>query len=302
MNKIAVVVVTYNRLKLLKKCIYNLKNQRNVDIIVINNASTDETEKYIQSIKNEKIIYCNTGKNLGGAGGFSYGIKKAYELNYEYVLVMDDDTMIQGETIDELTRAINEVKDFSFLACKVLWKDNNLCLMNKPKVSNNILEYHKYISDGIIAVDSSSFVGCLINMKCVEKVGLPISEFFIWGDDVEFTTRLSKIAPGYLVSKSVVIHECANNDSINIYNEKNIERIKRYKYLYRNRFYNFRKKGILGILKYFAILFRDLVYIILKGKYKLMKIAIVLKGFILGIFFYPRIKMVSKNDNSKEKN
>ena len=76
MNKIAVVVVTYNRLKLLKKCIYNLKNQRNVDIIVINNASTDETEKYIQSIKNEKIIYCNTGKNLGGAGGFSYGIKK----------------------------------------------------------------------------------------------------------------------------------------------------------------------------------------------------------------------------------
>lgn len=54
MNKIAVVVVTYNRLKLLKKCIYNLKNQRNVDIIVINNASTDETEKYIQSIKNEK--------------------------------------------------------------------------------------------------------------------------------------------------------------------------------------------------------------------------------------------------------
>lgn len=292
LNKIAIIIVTYNRLEILKKCIEKIENQNIANVLVIDNASTDGTREYIKSKINYNIRYYNTGKNLGGAGGFSFGIKKAVELKYEYALVMDDDTMLQDNTLEELKKGIDKVKEFSFLACKVLWKDNNLCLMNKPKIAADILEYHRYLQDGIIEINSSSFVGCLINIKYVLTVGLPISEFFIWGDDVEYTTRLSKVAPGFLVSNATVIHECANNDSINIYNETNVDRVKRYKFLYRNRFYNMRKKGASGIIRYFLLLFRDILYTILKGKNKIMKIRIILKGFILGIFFFPKIEKV----------
>ena len=170
MNKIGIVIVTYNRINLLKKCIECAKKQRNVDILVIDNASTDGTDKLFYKKDDHCVSYYNTGKNLGGAGGFNFGIKKAVEKKYEYILVMDDDTILQDNTIAELRKVINSIDDFSFLACKVLWKDGNLCLMNRPKISNNVLNYHKYIDEGVICVDSSSFVGCLLNTKYIKNV------------------------------------------------------------------------------------------------------------------------------------
>lgn len=293
MNKIAIVIVTYNRLDLLKKCIDKAKTQFNTDLIIVNNASTDGTEKYLLGRgKKEEFYYFNTGANLGGAGGFAFGLKKAAELKYDYAFVMDDDTMVQNNTFEMLSMAIKKVNDFSFLACKVLWKDETLCLMNKPKISKDILKYYKYLPDGIIEVTSSSFVGCLINIKYVLEVGLPISDFFIWCDDVEYTTRLTKKAPGFLVSNATVIHECARNDYASIYRENDVNRIKRFKFLYRNRFYNMRKKGIAGLLRYFLLMGRDILYTFFNGSHKLLKIITIFKGFILGLFFYPKIEMV----------
>lgn len=96
-NKVAVVVVTYNRKKLLQKNIKALLAQtyKNIlDILVIDNASTDSTKESIQQyINNKDIIYINTGRNLGGAGGFNFGMRKAAELNYKYMWIMDDDTI-----------------------------------------------------------------------------------------------------------------------------------------------------------------------------------------------------------------
>ena len=91
MKKVVAVVVTYNRLNLLKKCIYALERQMyECEIIVIDNASTDDTAKWMQSYTKNKqnIQYFNTGTNLGGAGGFNYGIKMAVELGYEHVWMM----------------------------------------------------------------------------------------------------------------------------------------------------------------------------------------------------------------------
>ena len=75
MKKVAAIVVTYNRKKLLLENIKALLAQtyRNLDILIIDNCSTDGTKDAIQEyIKNKSIIYVNTGSNLGGDGGFQY--------------------------------------------------------------------------------------------------------------------------------------------------------------------------------------------------------------------------------------
>ena len=73
MNKIVALVVTYNRKQLLKENIEALLNQNNneFDILIVDNASTDGTEELVKSFENNRIIYENTGANLGGAGGFN---------------------------------------------------------------------------------------------------------------------------------------------------------------------------------------------------------------------------------------
>ena len=72
MNNVAAVVVTYNRRQLLNENLTCLLAQsRPVDIIVIDNASTDGTfESLGELIDSGRINYYNTGSNLGGAGGF----------------------------------------------------------------------------------------------------------------------------------------------------------------------------------------------------------------------------------------
>ena len=72
--KIATVVVTYNRLELLKDCIESLRNQtRKIDeIFVINNSSTDGTEEWLSRQNDLTTI---TQPNTGGAGGFYTGTK-----------------------------------------------------------------------------------------------------------------------------------------------------------------------------------------------------------------------------------
>ena len=78
--KIAAVVVTFNRKEYLVKNIEALLAQVNapMDILIIDNASTDGTEETIRHYMDAgQILYENTGENLGGAGGFNFGIRRA---------------------------------------------------------------------------------------------------------------------------------------------------------------------------------------------------------------------------------
>ena len=87
--KICAVVVTYNRLELLKLTIEKLlgQNRKLDEVIIINNASTDGTKEFLESL-GDKITYVSLEKNLGGAGGFSEGIRKAYENGHDYFWIM----------------------------------------------------------------------------------------------------------------------------------------------------------------------------------------------------------------------
>ena len=92
MNKVAAVVVTYNRIDLLKQCVEALLKQKYpCDILLANNNSTDGTEEWALELLNkfENIKYHNTGANLGGAGGFNYGMRWAVKAGDEVVWVMN---------------------------------------------------------------------------------------------------------------------------------------------------------------------------------------------------------------------
>ncbi|MEJ5168402.1 MAG: glycosyltransferase, partial [Arcobacteraceae bacterium] len=93
--KICTVVVTYNRYNLLKECLDALLNQTyKTDILLVDNASTDGTDNKIKEdgyLEHSNLIYRRLESNLGGAGGFHFGVKYALENNYDFVWLMDDD-------------------------------------------------------------------------------------------------------------------------------------------------------------------------------------------------------------------
>jgi len=109
-EKIAAVVVTYNRKELLKECLDALLAQTYpVDsIILIDNASIDGTPEFLKEqgyLKNPKIDYVRLPENTGGAGGFHEGVKRGYKKGYDWLWLMDDDAIAQKNTLEELMDA-----------------------------------------------------------------------------------------------------------------------------------------------------------------------------------------------------
>ena len=81
-RNVTAIVVTYNRLPLLKQCLSALRAQtvQGFTVLLVDNASTDGTADYIKTLAMPGLVCRNPGENLGGAGGFAYGIRAAAEL------------------------------------------------------------------------------------------------------------------------------------------------------------------------------------------------------------------------------
>lgn len=290
--KICAVVVTYNRVNLLKICLDQLISQtyKLDEIIVINNASTDGTEAYLDTMK-DKISVINMLENIGGAGGFNEGIKIAYNKGYDYIWVMDDDTIATDNALESMVNKFDLLKyeKVGYLCSNVLFKDEQPCIMNIPSVHPI---FNKYVSDGLIKLESTSFVSILLNRDVIKTEGLPIKDFFIWGDDLEYTRRISKVYSGYLVTSSRVYHYMNENKGIDIVREEG-DRIKRYIYQFRNRLFISRTRGLRYIIKDIAFVVKTIIRVLKNDNTnKIEKITIILKGSVRGIFFNPKIEYI----------
>lgn len=294
--RVAAVVVTYNRADLLRECINALKNQTytDFDIFIIDNNSTDNTLSVVNEFKLSNLIYFNTGRNIGGAGGFAFGMNKALVREYDYIWLMDDDTVAYPDTLQSLiNKAIALKSDFSFISSVSEWTDGTLCLMNRQNINNGLDDIHA-LKNHLLRVPYASFVSCFLNADVCNSAGLPYVEFFIYGDDLEYTKRVSQYAPGYLDIDSYVIHKMNKNAVASVVVcEK--ERIDRYVYGVRNntfiaRKYKYLRKNIITNIK-------EIVKVILRSKDKKFKrISVIIKGFFKGLFFNPEcIKEYSEN-------
>ena len=299
-KKIITIIVTYNRLSLLKECIDALvKSNYHTDILIVNNNSSDGTKEFLsiaQKLYPENRFYIyNLDTNLNGAGGYNYGMKKAIHLDYDYFWIMDDDCIVNANSLEELINADEKLLgNYGFLSSKVLWIDGNICKTNVQRIA--VARKIRDFKTEIVNVDYASFVSLFVKKIDVINVGLPIKEFIIWTDDLEWTRRLTydklykNSKPGYLCNNSIVTHKTKDNKGVSIVTDS-YDRIDRYKYIYRNDVYCFRREGLRG---YLYIWFRNLYHIIrvilFSKNDKLFKINTIINGYNEGLRFNPRIE------------
>lgn len=294
-EKVIAVVVTYNRKELLKECINALLKQdyNNCDILVVDNASTDGTKEYIYNeLKNNKVHYVNTGSNLGGAGGFNFGMREAYKIGCDYMWLMDDDCIVHQDSLKNLMKANERLKNrYGFLSSKVLWKDNSICKMNIQK--EKFAKWLKDFDKNYQSIAMASFVSLFVPTRIVEDMGLPIKEFFIWTDDWEYTRRISRKYKCYYISDSVVTHKSRLNEGASIASVDG-DRLNRFKYLYRNDVVLYRREGIKGWILFKIRIVIHKIRIIKSNKNdKKNRIKIINNAIKEGKKFYPKVEYVT---------
>ena len=297
-DRVAAVVVTYNRLPLLQKCIEKLEGQTEpCDILVVNNASTDGTAEWLaeQERENVRLHARNIGVNIGGAGGFNYGMRWAVETKYGLLWLMDDDCLPEPNALEKLLDADALLKgDYGWLSSVALWTDGTECKMNRQKLKKSFYDYSHLMKYGLVQAEQATFVSLFIKVETVKRVGLPIKEFFIWGDDIEYTRRIAvrEKLPCFAAGQSQVIHAMKDNNGSSIAVDEP-ERIDRYRFAYRNDAYTYRQEGLKGVCYYLAKCGLNFCRILYRAPNRRTKRVLVLcSSMVRGLFFRPEIEMI----------
>lgn len=198
---IGVVVVTFNRLNKLKEAMQSFSKQTVAPdyIVVVDNASTDQTPQYLKEWKNKKESYAKyvvtMDENMGGSGGFYTGLKFAQKLKSDWIWVSDDDAFPENNALEIAEKYLN--KDYSAICGMVI---------NNGKIDLDHRRHYKRERFRLVPISYSeemyyrenfevecfSYVGAIINKEKLKLAGLPRKEYFIWMDDTEHSLRLHR--------------------------------------------------------------------------------------------------------------
>lgn len=209
-QRVCAIVVTRDRADLLRRCLQALAGQTRLpeQVVVVDNASADRTREMVRE-EFPSVALVELERNLGGAGGFFHGMAWAHERGYDWLWLMDDDTFAQEDALEHLLAGAGRAPSGRplLLASTVLWKDGRLHPMNLglPRWRWPA-ELAQAAAHRLLLMRYVTFVSVAVHREAIDRFGLPLPHYFIWGDDVEFTARVLRDEPGFLVPDSRVYH------------------------------------------------------------------------------------------------
>jgi rhamnopyranosyl-N-acetylglucosaminyl-diphospho-decaprenol beta-1,3/1,4-galactofuranosyltransferase len=215
--RVVAVIVTWNRRDLLAESLSAVAGQtRPPDrVVVVDNASTDGTAELLAD-RFPMLEVVRSAQNLGGAGGFALGIRRALDVepvDGDAVWLLDDDTVPRATALEGLVSARSAYPGATpaVVASKVVWTDGRDHPMNTPRSRPGVsrAERRRAEATGCLPIRSASFVSVLVDADAVRERGLPLADYFLWNDDFEFTTRMIRGRVGLWCPGSVAVHKTA---------------------------------------------------------------------------------------------
>ena len=224
--KLTAVVVTYNRLSLLKRTVNCLLEQTCPldQIYIVNNGSTDGTKEWLDSQEQVTVIH---QANVGGSGGFYTGIQQAFQDGADWIWCMDDDVFPRPTCLELLLKESNRphtgiLAPRRLLDGKIYTNDFQEYDLTHPFASMYQQRLAKQIVDSPVEIKGTAFEGPFIHRDVVDAIGLPNKDLFIFCDDTDYCLRAVKAGfkiyyiPDALMDKQLFF----SNDSWAVRNQK----------------------------------------------------------------------------------
>ncbi len=299
--QVSALVVTYNRKDLLRACLDAIlaQTRRPDRIVVIDNGSVDGTEAFLRDhgyLDERGVTLLRLSPNRGPAFAFSAGFEEFQRSGADWLWVMDDDVLPEPMALAELLAAAGEVappdQPPGFLVSTV--RAPTGAMMNVPdpdmrRVGDGYADWNRLLQRGLVKVRKATFVSILVPARTVREFGVPSPDFYMWGEDVDYTLRVTARRPGWLVGASRVQHLRANPKPPGVMTETDPARVPMLFYYYRN---------ILGIRRrhYGPVWFAAQWVVFLKAGWRaflvrpfdLGRVAAVWGGLLSGLFFRAR--------------
>jgi len=268
-------------------------------IYIVDNNSQDGTYELLRQkdiLKNKIIVWYKLNKNLGGAGGFHYGIKKAYEEHFDLILCIDDDGMLERNAIEEIVKYREKQGPNSVVGCLVLNKNNRRELAFPVSLkTGKTFSLSEVLSNSNLIKGCNPFNGVLFPRKVIQKVGLPNKHFFIKGDEKDYNYRISKEFDCFTCKSALLFHPKPKFKKVDFLGKKfNIEtnNLKSYYYL-RNLIWLSRKYSQVNP-NIGRIILKSIIIEPLLVKYKIVRLVSNLKAIFYGLFASKKVLYTEK--------
>ncbi len=250
-----IAIVTYNRSALLSTLLESLERMdpKPGHVVIIDNASSDDTTAIVDSFRDRvgtEVVYRRLETNTGGSGGFSEGVRTAYELGSTWIWLMDDDVEVLPDALARMGTWAPRFKSiqgrrYDYDGSAFYWQYRIAERMGIPIP----FAPAGFDESGFKPMNSGCFEGMFIHRDIVAQIGLPDPRFFIYWDDQVYGWLASRRTDSVIVDEFVlrrtreikqwdmgVRHMNASSDSYRYYIMRNRAHIKQY---YRaNRAYN----------------------------------------------------------------
>ena len=225
--KTSIIIVTYNGENYIKNCLDSIlkQNSQNFEVIIVDNKSNDKTLELVKDFqkKSKKIYLIKNNENLGFSKSNNIGIKFALEKKADYVLLLNQDTVVDKKLISSGIKYFRLLKDAGAFSPKVLIKNNKIIwwigtkvftlsdLLKNLKLGVSVhvdKEKEDYPIKEPIEVEAVSGCSLFIKKDVIEKVGLLDEDFFMYGEDMDYSIRLKKTGYKlYVIPETVVLHD-----------------------------------------------------------------------------------------------
>ena len=210
--KLSVVIVNYNVKYYLEQCLcslYRAIDNLSVEILVVDNASMDDSEAYITE-RFPNITYIYNRENLGFACANNQAIR---ESKGEYVLLLNPDTVLSEQTLEEVILFMDAHPEAGAAGVKMITHDGRFLRESKRgyptlaatfgKLSGlgRLFPHSKSLGgyyctaldmDGVHQVEVLAGAFMLLRRSALDKTGLLDENFFMYGEDIDLSCRIEE--------------------------------------------------------------------------------------------------------------
>ena len=209
-NKLAIIIVNWKQYELTLKCLSSVYKSKfkDFEIVLVDNESN--TEKLKNLLKNfKKIKVFQNDENLGFGAANNIAINYAIQNNFEYLMLLNNDTEVDENFILPLLNIINNDNLIGAVQPLIMNYNNKNSIWSAGGYVNKFFGYTSTNknSNGNLKLDWITGCCMLLKTDLIKKVGLIDENFFAYYEDVDWSLRIKDL--GYslkLVNTSLVYH------------------------------------------------------------------------------------------------
>lgn len=216
-DSVAIILINWNNEKDCIDCLKSLEKVSHPDfkVFLIDNGSREESVACLRPFSKSGVEIIETGKNLGFSGGNNVGIRKALTEGFAYVLLLNNDTVVAPDFLNEMVKAAQSDARIGVVGPKIyyyfeperIWYGGGAVSWLKGGTHPGQGEIDQN-PDEREPLETAYVTGCafLIKSGVIREIGEMCEDFFLYHEDTDWSLRAREAGYGVMYAPAAKVY------------------------------------------------------------------------------------------------